>query len=183
MADSVKSIFKILIKVPIIILVCFGIFNIFAFGLCYFKMIGLSYIAMQAAIENNYITPEDRATLESYMTKTVEDGGIRTDVLTDISFSDITTFDRKQYGKPVNVGVKARYNFIWPLTHKEQTVSGVTGFGNGSGIVDAHGNPIFEGWKTDAQLEALRHDKMAAAKTNINIDYVVPGLKYYPDLE
>lgn len=56
MTDEVRAIFKILLKVPVLIFGAFLIFNIFAFGYTYSKALGLSYVAMQEVVENNYIT-------------------------------------------------------------------------------------------------------------------------------
>lgn len=182
MADSVKSIFKVLLKVPIIILVCYAVFNVFAFGLSYFKLIGISYVVMQTAIENNYIPEEDRSTIEEYM------ASMKTGVLTDIRI--IGNPVRKQYGEQVTVGVAAKYNFIWPLTHRQQTISGVGGFRDDNS---------FGGWKKNEQLEYQRNiqlrdltrdrevkyeiDGSRVYEGEIDILYTIPGLKYYPDLE
>lgn len=178
MGDAVKSIFRILIGVPIIILVCFAIFNVFAFGLSYFKILGLSYVAMQTAIENNYIPQEDRYTIENYMNT------LETAVLSNIKFTNDTDFNKKQYGEPVKVGVEARYNFIWPLTPREQTVGelGVEGLRGPVELEGSVGTPT-TGWKSDAEIRQYRKEKMERAKSNIVIEYKVPGLKYYPDLE
>ena len=56
MSDEVRWIFKTLIKVPVIVFGAFLVFNIFAFGYTYSKALGLSYVAMQEVVENNYIT-------------------------------------------------------------------------------------------------------------------------------
>lgn len=190
MTDSVKSIFKILFKIPIIILVCYAIFNIFAFGLSYFKLIGISYVVMQTAIENNYIPEDDRITIEDYMNT------MKTGVLTNIRI--IGNPGRKQYGEPVTIGVAAKYHFIWPLTHKQQTVSGVEGTTSGVAADGTNGGSTFGGWVTDEQLEYQRNkledltrnmivkyevDGDRVYEGEIDILYNVPGLKYYPDLE
>ena len=54
MTDGVKFIFKTLIKVPVYIVAAFGIFNIFAFCFIYFRLLGVSYVVQQTAIENTY---------------------------------------------------------------------------------------------------------------------------------
>ena len=53
MAENVKFIFKTLIKVPIIIFVTYFIVNLFAFTVSYFRLLGVSYVVLQTAIENN----------------------------------------------------------------------------------------------------------------------------------
>lgn len=174
MEDAVKGIFKTLIKIPVIILVCFGVFNVFAFGLSYFNMLGLSYIVMQTAIENNFIPNEDRITIQNYM------DSMETAVLSDIRFTDNTQMDRKQYGETIEVGVQARYNFIFPLTTKEQLHGdGVQGLKETTSG-DNFGNT---GYRSNAELENIRRDKMDNAKSNIVIKYKIPGLKYYPDMD
>lgn len=67
MSDEVKFIFKTLLKVPVIIVVSFIILNIFAFFFIYFKVLGLSYVVMQTAVENNYLPPTEVSTLNNYV--------------------------------------------------------------------------------------------------------------------
>ena len=67
MADGVKFIFKTLIKVPCIIMVCYFVLNIFMFMYYYFKMLGISYEAMQVVVENNYIPPQEFELLNKYI--------------------------------------------------------------------------------------------------------------------
>lgn len=66
MSDEVKFIFKTLLKVPIIIIVSFLVLNIFAFLFIYFKVLGLSYVVMQTAVENNWLPPTEINTLCNY---------------------------------------------------------------------------------------------------------------------
>lgn len=172
MSDSVKFIFKTLLRVPIIIIVAYTIFNIFAFGLSYFKMLGLSYVAMQTAVENNYIPTSERASIENYM-----QNELQTDILQNVSFtadSDINESDRKQYGETVTIGVQAHYKFLWPLQPKE-TFEGNAGVAGWDGVGGAAG-------KSEAELEASR-EAYDSDQNNIVIEYKVPGLKYYPDMD
>jgi hypothetical protein len=67
MEDGVKFIFKTLIKVPVIIFFSFFIFNILAFCLTYFKVLGASYVVMQTAVENNYLPSSELNTLCKYV--------------------------------------------------------------------------------------------------------------------
>lgn len=168
MGDAVKYIFTKLIKVPVIILVSYAIFNAFGFVLSSMKVLGLSYVALQTAMENNFIPAAERSLIENYMTASLE-----TDLLQNVRFTDGTTFTKKQYGEEVTVGVQAEYKIIWPLTPKEQIHGEFEGM-NGSGS--------FGGYKTEAELEATRRELENKSKANIVIEYVVPGLKYYPDL-
>lgn len=172
MSDTVKFIFKTLLRVPILIIVAYVIFNIFVFGLSYFKMLGLSYVALQTAVENNYIPPEERTSLERYM-----QDELQTEILQNVSFtpdSFVTPDSRVQYGNTVTIGVQAHYKFLWPLQPKEQF----------------EGNEGVEGWsgsnnptgKSEAELEEARN-AYDSGDNNIVIEYHVPGLKYYPDLD
>lgn len=70
MSDSVKFIFKTLTKVPIIIMCAYAVFNIFAFFFIYFRMLGVSYVVMQTAVENNYIPTTEGGTLLDYLEDT-----------------------------------------------------------------------------------------------------------------
>ncbi len=171
MSDSVKFIFKTLIKVPCIIMVSFAIFNAFAFGLTYFKLLGFSYVLMQTAVENNYIPAAEKGTLDSYLQSIASTGVVDN---ASIVLPDNT---RKQYGVPVKVGVTAHYRFIWPLTPKDQlnnTSEGFIGYGTGA-------KSSFSGFADGGTLEQRRKAIENNTQNNITIEYTVPGLKYYPD--
>lgn len=193
MTENVKFIFKTLLRVPIIILVCFAVLNVFAFGLSYFKLLGVAYVSMQTAIENNYIPVQEYDTLKGYLDKQ------ETQMLENINLTCITgnavstvdpntlgTFDeryniRYQYGAPVTVTVSAHYRFVWPLMPKEQTSNGVAAEGfavQGSGNTGSNrGSDLSE---TDLERKRAKYENNA--QNNIVISYTVPGLKYYPDL-
>lgn len=173
MSGTVKFIFKTLIRVPIIIIIAYTIFNVFGFGLSYFKMLGLSYVAMQTAVENNYIPDNEASTLNSYMANSLE-----SEILEGVSFtddSDVGYSDRKQYGNTVKVGVQAHYKFVWPLQPKEQTK-------NETGFDGMNNSGVYQGDKSESELEAAR-EAYDSEQNNIVIEYEVPGLKYYPDME
>lgn len=170
MSDSVKFVFKTLIKVPIMIVICYAIFNLFAFSVSYVKMVGLSYVVMQCAIENNYIPPSDRSILEQYMADHMETG-----ILENVSFTDNTTFTKQQYGDTVTVGVQAHYRFIFPLMPSEQV------YGDLYTPLEGGGN--FGGYKSGSQMDAERRAREENPQNNIVITYELPGLRYYPDLD
>ena len=190
MTDSVKFIFKTLFKVPIIILVSYAIFNIFAFSYSYFKILGFSYVAMQTAVENNYIPADEMNTLTTYLNSM--ETGVLTDLSllcdTDISTANTADNNKTQYGTPITIQVRAHYNFIWPLMPSEQKSNGVAAEGLAGNTV---GSDL-----TDDQLEQLREQYEQNSNSydsskdtfqqndnaNIVITYTVPGLKYYPDL-
>lgn len=159
MSDSVKFIFKTLIKVPCYIMVAYFILNIFAFAHTYFKMLGLSYVVMQTAVENNYIPDTELNQLNNY----IQNQTTAFCVNPNIVISDNT---RKQYGATVEVGVTYDFRMIWPLIPIEadedftgQETDGIENWNNSVATIDND-----KGWNT------------------VSIMYTVPGLKYYPDL-
>ena len=170
MNDSVKFIFKTLIKVPVIILVMYAIFNLFAFSFSYFKIMGFSYVAMQTAVENNYIPDTEMGTLQSYL------NGLETYMLEDATLTVDTgggVNKKVQYGTPITVTVEAHYRFIWPLMPAEQRT--------GAAAMGMDGQNIGSALSND-QLEDARMEYENNPQNNIHISYTVPGLKYYPDL-
>lgn len=175
MSDGVKFIFKTLIKVPIIILVAFGIFNLFAFSLSYFKLLGFSYVAMQTAVENNYIPTSESTTLTNYL-NSLETTILENPTLTcDTDTASGAIDNRKvQYGTPIRITVSAHYKFIWPLMPSEQRTTGVAATGTNNQNIGTE--------LTDQQLDDLRAERENNPQNNIVITYTVPGLKYYPDL-
>lgn len=190
MEDSVKFIFKTLIKVPIIIVISFLIFNIFAFSISYTRLLSFSYIVMQVGAENNYIPTSEKNMLEEYArdiaTATMpevrviynrpsETGiiGSKFDDSIASAYPD-DTGSRRQYGRKVRIGVAARIVLAWPLTAKETMQDanvGVTGFSDSN---------TANGLADDATLQQRRDAKKSDFW--ISIVYTVPGLQYYPDL-
>lgn len=188
MHNEVKFIFKTLIKVPVIIAVAYAIFNLFAFCFIYFKVLGVSYVVMQTAVENNYLPASELIMLYDYVDgfndiDMVENASIivavenkssdtpnyiamnnRTDTSPTIAgvadAHDART--RVQYGHTVTVGVTADYVFVWPLDYRTTQR-------------DADGNLV----SADDSGGYMGQDR---TNNNIVIVYDVPGLKYYPDL-
>ena len=171
MNESVKFMFKTLLKVPVFILVAYAIFNLFAFSFSYFKIMGFSYVAMQTAVENNYFPQTEYNTLTAYL------NGLETAMLENATLTIDTGNggnERVQYGSEITVTVSAHYRFIWPLMPNEQRSTGVAAEG-------------MDGQNTGEQLTAAQLDQMREEiadnpQNNIWISYTVPGLKYYPDL-
>ena len=171
MNESVKFIFKTLLKVPVFILVAYAIFNLFAFSFSYFKIMGFSYVAMQTAVENNYFPQTEYNTLTAYL------NGLETAMLENATLTIDTGNggnERVQYGSEITVTVSAHYRFIWPLMPNEQRSTGVAAEG-------------MDGQNTGEQLTAAQLDQMREEiadnpQNNSWISYTVPGLKYYPDL-
>ena len=203
MSDSVKYIFKTLVKVPCIIMVCFMVLNAFMFVYSYFKVLGLSYVVMQVAVENNYIPTTEFNTLEAYA-NSLEKGSVLdhcavvpgeltvTESATgwgdgnspwDAAWkarSDGSARVRRQYGARVTCGVIAHLNFIWPLDTREV-------LDNPDEEYIGWNNPgaSFSGFADETALQGRRADKgdgTSANRNNVVIMFTVPGLKYYPDM-
>lgn len=180
MNDSVKFIFKTLIKVPILVFVFYFVFNIFAFTHTYFKVLGLSYVVMQTAVENNYLPPQELGTLQDYMDSITNTGVATNGMILVNSINDPLTDDatiRRQYGEEVAIGVSVEYKFIWPLLPNEQLANPNEKF---KGMDE---DSAFSGFADQGTLEARRTDPQHAVGNNITFVYKVPGLKYYPDLQ
>lgn len=204
MERGVSFIFRTLIKVPIIIMVSFFIFNIFAFTISYFKVIGAVNAIQQVAIDNNFLPQEDVATFEEYLAQEVEttylqnaqiiintDGddfdkkfinadGQREDVdMSNFDPHDLSVNERKQYGNTITVGVTAEYRFIWPLMHIETLEDGsVRGYGPGAGQATGVDETF-----TTADEQAAERARRADSVGNITVVNKVIGMQYYSDLD
>lgn len=209
MADSVKYIFKTLIKVPCIILVCYMILNAFMFVYSYFKVLGLSYVVMQTAVENNYLPNDQLAMLDDYAkslayNKSLAKGSVLSHcrvvpgklTVTEAATggwgdgnspwtagwepkSDGSARIRHQYGASVTCGVVAKLDFIWPLDTREVLDNPDDQY------LGWNSTGTFGGFADDSALESRRADKgdgTSANRNNVVIMFTVPGLKYYPDL-
>lgn len=172
MNDEIKFIFKSLIKVPVTIMISFAVFNAFAFGLTYFKLLGFSYVVMTTAVENNYIPAQEYNTLNNYLQSIASTGVVDNAKI----ISPGSGVGKQQYGAPVTVGVTAHYRFIWPLTPKQQLQSESDQFAGTD-------SSVFSSYADDSTLQARRQEIEDNTKNNITITYTVPGLKYYPDLK
>ena len=156
MADEVKFIFKSLMKVPIIILVCYLVLNILVFAFSYFRLMGVSYVIMQTAVENNYLPAQELNSLNAYAAGMVTGFLDNISVVCDtnntngIAYNATSDNIRTQYGTEMTVGITANFHWIFPLVHP----------GNGAASLEYNDN----------------------GNNNINIIYTVPGLKYYPDM-
>ncbi len=58
MSDSVKFIFKVLLRVPIILLICYAILNVFGMVHTYSAVQGAQYTVENYLAENNYLTQD-----------------------------------------------------------------------------------------------------------------------------
>lgn len=164
MGDSVKFIFKTLIKVPVIVMVSFIIFNIFSWTISYFKLVGASYTIMQVGMENNFIPAKDEVIINNYLDT------LNTGVLTNVQIAGESSYrTKRQYGDELTVGVSADIKFIWPLMHKEQ-------YNRSTDTDYAFGRAL-----TDSEIENARRNKEQSQ--DIVITYTIPGLQYYTDLD
>jgi hypothetical protein len=164
MSDSVKFIFKTLIKVPVTIAIAFLVFNIFSWTISYFKLNSASYIVMQVGLENNYIPPNEELMINSYL-KSLE-----SDILTDVRIGGESTYNRKrQYGEKLTVGVSANLRFIWPLMHNEQYA--------------ASNSPDKYFGDAKSKSELSQDLKSKESEGNINIIYTIPGMQHYSDID
>jgi len=183
----IKKIFFGLAKIPIMIMVVFLAFNVFAFVISYFRIMGVTHTLQQVVIDNNYLTDKDKETFETYLRK------LETSYLTNIRIvintsandgtaTDRYTFinDRKQYGNVIEVGVAADYRFIMPLMPTQMSV-------DGKGVAGLNGqfnNQAANGSQTYAdnnEMERRRNNNVTGGSLDI-IETVV-GLQYYSDLE
>lgn len=196
MENSIASIFKILIKIPIIISVSYLILNVFAFALCYFKILGASYSLQQIVMENNYLPTNEAKAFDNYL------DGLESsflDNITAVVYTDNPTEGsstgrdsrtgsvltktnyvvgnnkRSQYGDTAYVGIVSDFHAMWPFSYKELFVNetGTEGYKGSNATI---GSTQF---KSEEELNRTR--KQSTAK--IDIIHPVIGLQYYSDLE
>lgn len=176
MTDSIKFIFKTLIKIPLTICIVYFIANIFCFALYFFKYSGVSYAVMNTAMENNYLPPSEKATLE----KTIKDIENSSVLIRDAKLIVDGTNQRKQYGAPINVGVEYKYRWLTPLM-PEDIGQRASGFSENLDTIGSSGYD--ENRMTDAEINAKINELSdRSLRTPIRIVYDVPALRYYPDL-
>lgn len=202
--SSVASIFKTLVKVPIVIVVSYLILNIFAFALSYFRILGASYSLQQIIMENNYLPEQEAASFARYL-KSLE-----TDFLTNVSavvYTDIdpsmsytgrddagallksTTYSgvignnsRTQYGSTAAVGIVSNFKALFPWRYDQM-------FQNSDAKKNYSGGGV-EGWKVDNNIDSMNfrsdedlHKNRLFSTARIDIIHPVIGLQYYSDLE
>ena len=196
MSDSVKFIFKTLIKVPCYIMVAYFVLNMFAFFYNYFRMLGLSYIVMQVAVENNYIPSSEMTQLMSYLSNYENDFIQNIHIFTnsstnDVGYGDIDSSIISAYGG-TNVG---NYN---ALGYRSNAADSYCRRQYGKAVrvgvtydvkfiwplmpISSTENPTtgVDNWNryVDPDNDGLGN----SAWNKVQLIYTVPGLKYYPDL-
>lgn len=203
--NSVASIFKILVKIPIIISVSYLIFNIFAFALCYFKVLGASYSLQQIVMENNYLPVNEADAFNKYLrgSSSIDLDGLETvfmDNIYAVVYTDnpvaststgrdrdgnvdtdsavngvIGNNKRVQYGDTAYVGIVADFHAMWPWSYNELFVNDA-GVTGWAGQYDAR--PQETTFKSASEIENRRQ-----STAKIDIIHPVIGLQYYSDLE
>lgn len=182
--DFIWSVFKPLFKIPIIILIVYLVFNLLGFSYTYFKLLGASYVVMSTVVENNYIPPDEEGQITKYLNEVdgIDSTGVDTIELIsnvrltpDSEASVIGDNNRTQYGEVKVAGVQGRWNFIFPLMPTKD----VAGMKDGTVFGDTGWASIEE----DPVLAEKMRNRGDSDEFNIKIEYKVPGLRYYPDLE
>lgn len=171
MSDTVKSVFKILIKVPIIIGVVFLVFDVFAFVTSYFRLLSVSYTIQNVVIENNYIPDSEANSINDYL------DGLETTMLRDVRIVNGEVGEeariRHQYGQEITTGVTGQFIWAVPFLPMENTAH--TG-----ALTDSTTGP---NTYTIYDHTADGDDPVANGVTQtITISFTVPGMAYYPDL-
>lgn len=195
--SSVAGIFKILIKIPIVIVISYLIINVYAFSLSYFRILGASYSLQQIVMENNYLPEREANSFEKYL-QSLETGfltNITAVVYTDTDISDASGYtgrntdgrildatsfgvvvgnnSRQQYGDTAYVGIVSNFSALWPFRYDQLIEEGgVQGYSDATGI---H-NTRFR------DEEDLRNNRLHTT-AKIDIIHPVIGLQYYSDLE
>lgn len=214
----------------------FMVFNVVMFASFYFKLLGIQYVVMETAMQNNYIPSQEATTVQAYLYNTVDHGAQYIDdcayyVYTDYPSENVDDLPytesqgsaynfaasnpdevyhpddsteyassyagtKSQYGSKIRVVVQGRYTFIWPLMPNEQTEEYTIG-PNGElitgkavdGYTRAEEGELGVGVADDrvvyadsAELEERRKDSHHNVGVDLRFSYIVPGLKYYPDL-
>lgn len=198
MTKAIWSIFKIVIMIPILVFIAYMIFNLIAFVVCYFRVVGAYQAAQNIAMENNYIPPSEEAQLYAYFGR-LEIGNYSEElnayrdvsVLSNIKLTDNTNTTstgggRVQYGTEVTVGVEAIFTIVLPLMPHDMipegtNVASFNALGNygysGSSPSTTQGDRL-----SDSELESKRKNKFTI-EIPIVLESQVPGLRYYADLE
>ena len=212
MSDDVKFIFKTLIKIPVIVVISYLILNIVMFINFYFKGLGDSYLLMQTVAINNYLPLQEQQNMQSVgenlmnyssdgthsafvdrvvmgyskLSSAKSDYQIRNEIvnagdLVSIEYpTDAGRTGKYQYGTAIQCYLA--YRFIWqmPLAKDGEQGLSVDGLGNNTDANSRVGGTFYlgNGDTTELGVNNMSGDNGAI----IIYKYVVPALKYYPDL-
>lgn len=209
MSDSVKFIFKTLIKVPCIIFAAYFIMNVFFFFFIYFKVLGLSYVVMQEVVENNYITTSQFNQLNAYIQSinniemvnntsiivgldsaknpvycTTQANGqmIKSSYSATLDESNAkSALTRVNYGQNRVVGIHCDYTLIWPLDYNQTHPETKANGVDGNSKANSSFNTIMTQYNYNGPEDADdgKVDNKISVTIPLNIYYNVPGLKYY----
>lgn len=169
MTSMVKGVFKVLLAVPVIIAVVFLIFNLFSLATSYFRLLGLSYAVQNVAMENNYIPDTEYGQLTNHFQS------LETAILRNVRFTDENEArTRRQYGETINIGVEAEY--VWAIPFLPKAAQGKE---NASGQELFTNGPNTEYAQNPTGATAIDN----GLTTTIRIEYSVPGMAYYPDMD
>lgn len=193
-------------------MISFGIFNIFAFTISYFRLVSASNTIQQAIMSNNYLTDADMETFSNYL------GNLETTYLRDIKVVLNTNVDnpsnpvyepdkelvlnnndsacirenkRRQYGTLVDCGVVANYTFILPLQYagsKDSIIGGdVNGFGKHAEQIYDQSGGVNAGHEQrylyGADYDKNSDETKARFRNKISVVNRVVGMQYYSDLD
>lgn len=168
-----------LVKVPCMIAIAYLFINIVLFSLFYFRALGMSYVVMQTAVENNFIPNSEAQAIKSSMQSmnSVSDGGQNGDSIAVPVVSKFAMWIDTSNSK----AEKQLYN-------KDVSVDGYGITNTSSNVRVQYGKTIRVGigYVYTAILpipnkSAINYSKSWTANA-IRISYRVPALKYYPDL-
>lgn len=200
MVDSVKFIFRTLLRVPIIIAVVYLCLNVFSFTVNYIRLYSLSQVAINTAMENNYIPQNEFEALLGYADTLTNPIMNRVDIMVGTDAGDVTgtrrsdgtvngipftQWQRGQYGQEVTVSVTGSFLWLLPIpwvnNNEFAWMDRTEGMGGGPPSV------VNDAAAMQAELDrrGLGNPETAVGwpRQNITFTYTVPGLKYYPDID
>jgi len=206
MTDSVISIFKILIKVPILISISFLILNLFGFAVCYFKILGVTYSIQQVVMENNYLPDAEKDVITEYAvgvlegikkgkeseankyrfmhnatiyvgsTDDLDSSNLKENSIIKNGYNIVGDNKRQQYGNPMTVAVAVDFHIMVPLDITE-----ITGGVKGTGNATKNGDYVSERQKNYNLGKHATADELTL-KMPIVVKSQVIGMQYYSDL-
>lgn len=179
MESTVRKVFAVLGKVPCYIAIGYLLANIVFFAIFYFRALGMSYVVMQTAVENNYIPADEAVAIRTSLSTldSVSDGGQNSGTMNVTVSSRYAMFIDTSNSIPVdelyneNVGIN-EYGIT--TTSVNRRVQYGRTIKVGIGYCYTAVTPVPNRSAIDYNVKW--------ATTPIKITYTVPGLKYYPDL-
>lgn len=181
MESSIKKVFMTLIKVPVYIAIMYLITNIVFFALFYLRALGVSYVVMQTAVENNYIPASEAQALNK---------SLQTITSPKTEQVDGTTIDSSIANKFMVFVDTSGTKTLDTLYNENSSLNGSFVTNGSTNTRVQYGREITVGvgylYKIVLPMTKYNSDVKSYNKnkaTNVvRITYKVPGLKYYPDL-